>query len=68
MLGIYVPDGLSENAENIGKLLNKKNIYFVPFRQSNPITKPNLIAFEPNKIIDTIKYALEKKQIQPMLL
>ncbi len=25
-------NGLSGNAENIGKLLNRKNYYFVPFR------------------------------------
>ena len=33
-------NGLSGNAENIGKLLNRKNYYFVPFKQDNPITKP----------------------------
>ena len=32
-------NGLSGNAENIGKLLNRKNYFFVPFKQDNPITK-----------------------------
>ena len=56
------------NAENIGKLLNRKNIYFIPFRQDNPITKPHSLVFEPKYILDTIIKALEKEQIQPILL
>ena len=56
------------NAENIGKLLNRKNIFFVPFRQDNPITKPRSLSFEPRYILDTTMYALEKEQIQPILL
>ena len=51
-----------------GKLLNRKHYYFVPFRQSNPITKPYLISFDHSYIIHTIEYALEGKQIQPILL
>ena len=56
------------SAENIGKLLNRKHFYFVPFRQDNPITKPNSLVFEPNYILDTILKALQKEQIQPLLL
>ena len=56
------------NAENIGKLLNGKNIFFVPFRQDNPITKPRSLSFEPKYIFDTTLYALEREQIQPILL
>ena len=43
-------NGLSGNAENIGKLLNRKNYYFVPFRQDNPITKPRSIVFDSEYI------------------
>lgn len=56
------------NAENIGRLLNRKNIYFIPFRQDNPITKPHSLVFESKYILDTILKALEKEQIQPILL
>ncbi len=61
-------NGLSGNASNIGKLLNMKNYYFVPFKQDNPISKPYSIVFDPSYIIKTLEYALEKKQIQPILL
>ena len=68
VIGIYTQDGLSTNAENIGKLLNKKNYFFIPFRQNNPITKPNFLGFDPNYIKGTLEHALKKEQIQPILL
>lgn len=56
------------NAENIGKLLNRKHMFFIPFRQDNPITKPRSLVFDPRYILDTILKALEIEQIQPILL
>ena len=61
-------NGLGANAENIGKLLNRRNYFFVPFRQDNPITKPRSIVFDTEYIIKTIEFALDKEQIQPILL
>lgn len=61
-------NGLSGNAENIGKLLNRKHYYFVPFRQDNPITKPRSIVFDAEYIIKTLEYALEGEQISPILI
>ena len=68
LLGIATKDGLSTNAENIGKLLNRKNVYFIPFAQDNPITKPSSLAFSPKYIIRSIETSLEREQIQPILL
>lgn len=56
------------NAENIGKLLNRKHYYFVPMKQDNPITKPCSVVFDPTYIIKTLEYALDNEQIQPILL
>ena len=61
-------NGLSGNAENIGKLLNRKHYYFVPFRQDNPITKPRSIVFDAEYIIKTLEYALDGEQISPILI
>lgn len=68
IMGISTNDGLAGSAENIGKLLNRKHIYFIPFRQDNPITKPYSLVFEPKYILNTILKALEGEQIQPILL
>lgn len=68
VIAISTNDGLSTSAQNIGKLLNRNNFYFVPFRQDNPITKPRSIVFDPRYILKTLEQALDNEQIQPMLL
>jgi len=67
VIGISTNDGLSSNAENIGKLLNRKHYFFVPFKQDNPITKPRSLTFDLTYLIPTIEYALNNQQIQPLL-
>jgi len=68
VIAISTNNGLSSAGQNIGKLLNMKHYYFVPFRQDNPITKPRSIVFDPSYLIKTIEYALDREQIQPILL
>ena len=68
VIAISTNNGLSGAGQNIGKLLNLKNYYFVPFKQDNPITKPRSLAFDTSYLINTIEYALEGEQIQPILL
>lgn len=68
VIAISTNNALSGSAENIGKLLNRKNYYFVPVKQDNPITKPNSLVFDPTYIKKTLEYALDKEQIQPVLL
>lgn len=61
-------NALGANAVNIATLLNRKNIYFVPSKQDNPITKPASLVFDPEYITKTLEYALDGEQIQPILL
>ena len=68
VIAVSSNNGLSGSGENIGKLLNRKHYYFVPFKQDNPITKPRSIVFDPSYLIKTIEYALDDEQIQPILL
>ncbi len=68
VIGISTNDALSINARNIGMLMNMKNIFFVPFRQDNPMAKANSVLFDMEQIVDTIYLALQGKQLQPILL
>ncbi len=68
VLAISSNDALAANAENIGKLLVRKNYYFVPYGQDDPNNKPCSLVADMACIGDTIEWALEGKQIQPMLL
>ena len=68
VLAISTNDGLSGSAENIGKLLNRNNYFFVPFKQDNPITKPRSLVADFKYLIPTIELALDGEQIEPILL
>ena len=67
VLAVSTNDGLGASAKNIGMLLTGKNIYFVPFRQDDPINKPLSLVAKFDLIPATIECALEGKQIQPIL-
>ena len=61
-------NGLGANMASIAALINRRNYYFVPFKQDNPITKPRSIVFDPEFILKTIEHALDGEQIEPILL
>ena len=61
-------DGLSGAARNIGTLLGRKNYYFVPFGQDDPIGKPCSLMADFSRIGETVSAALRGCQLQPMLL
>ena len=68
VVAVSTNDGLGANFKNIGLLFNTKNIFFVPFYQDNPELKPNSLLAYMEKIPETVLYAKEGKQIQPVLL
>ena len=61
-------DALAASAENIGKLLARKNIYFVPFRQDDPAGKPTSMIADFTQIPEAADAAMQGKQLQPVLL
>lgn len=67
LLAISTNDGLAGNAGNIGSLLNRKNVFFVPFRQDDAQNKPNSLVFDQAVVEEASVCALEKRQIQPVL-
>lgn len=67
VLAVSTNDGLGAAAQNIGRLLNVRNIYFVPFGQDDPVKKPRSLVADFNQIPRTIAAALSGVQMQPML-
>jgi dipicolinate synthase subunit B len=68
IIGISSNDALSGNAANIGLLLNRKNYYFIPYGQDDPVNKPYSMICDFGRVNDTIKYALNGRQLQPIVL
>ena len=68
ILAISTNDGLSGSAESIAALLQRKNVYFVPFRQDAPHQKSFSLQSDFDLLGETIKAAMEGRQLQPVLL
>ena len=68
IIAVSTNDGLGTSARNIGILLNKANVYFVPFGQDDPTGKPDSLVADMTKITQTLKLALEGKKLQPQLI
>lgn len=68
VIAVSTNDALGANAKNIGELINRKNIYFVPFRQDDPSGKPSSMIADFSLLEETVLAALEGKQLQPVIL
>lgn len=68
VLAVATNDGLGAAAPNIGTLLGRKNIYFVPFGQDDCRGKPTSLVADMTRVEETMEAALRGEQLQPLLL
>lgn len=68
LIAVSTNDALSIAASNIGRLLNNKNVFFVPMRQDDSVGKPRSVVADFSKTYDAIMNAAEGKQLQPILI
>lgn len=68
IIGVSSNDGLGANGANLGRLLARKHLYFVPFGQDAPGPKPCSLVADFSRLGETIDAALEGRQLQPILL
>ena len=68
IIALSTNDALSGSAPAIAELLNRKNYYFVPFRQDDPVGKPTSLQADFSRIAATVEAALRGEQLQPLLL
>ena len=68
VVAISTNDALGISFQNIGRLMNMKQIYFVPFAQDNHRSKPNSMIAHMELLPETIEMAVVGKQLQPVVL
>lgn len=68
LLGVTTNDALGLNGPNLVKLMNSKNIYFIPFGQDDPFKKPTSLTAKLDYLLDSVKLALAGKQLQPIIV
>ena len=68
LISLASNDAMSANLSNIGKLLCRKGIYFVPMVQDDPESKPHSLVAEFEMTIEAIRAAMEGRQLRPVFL
>jgi dipicolinate synthase subunit B len=68
IIALATNDAMSANFKNIATMLEKKNVYFVPLVQDDPVSKPSSLVADFEKIEETIEYASRGIQIRPLFL
>ena len=64
VLALASNDALSANLKNIGTLISRKSVYFVPMEQDEPIEKPHSLIADFELLPQTLNDALNGKQYQ----
>ena len=68
LIAVSTNDALSGSAQNIGRLLNTKNIFFVPMKQDDFMQKPTSVVADFSKIKEAVENAVQGKQLEPLFL
>ena len=68
VIAISTNDALGLNMKNLATLMNEKNVYFVPFGQDNPNSKPKSLIANYDLLLDTILLAEKGRQLQPVIV
>lgn len=68
LIAVSTNDALSIAASNIGRLLNNKNVFFVPMKQDDCAAKPCSVVADFSRTYDAILKAVDGKQLQPILI
>ena len=66
LIALATNDALSANLENIARMLQRKNVYFVPLVQDDPIRKPHSLVADMERIPEAFDAILEGKQLRPL--
>ncbi|WP_322200627.1 dipicolinate synthase subunit B [Acutalibacter intestini] len=61
-------DALAASGQNAARLMNTKNVYFVPLRQDDPVKKPFSLVADFSLLKETVAAALAGRQLQPIFV
>ena len=68
VLALATNDGLSGSAPNLGMMLNRRHVFFVPFGQDDCREKPASLVADFSLVPGAIRAAVKGEQLQPLLL
>ena len=66
LFAVATNDALSQNLKNIGTLITRRSVYFVPMIQDDPIGKPHSLVASMEEIPEALEAAMESRQLRPI--
>lgn len=68
LLAVSTNDALGASAQNIGRLLTAKHVFFVPMGQDDPMHKANSVVADFSRLAEAAEAAVRGEQLQPLLI
>ena len=68
LLALASNDALSANLKNVGALLSRKSVYFLPMREDDPTKKPYSLVADFSRISEGLGAAMEGRQLHPLFV
>ena len=69
LIALATNDAMSQNLPNIGTLLSRKAVYFVPMCQDDPEKKPHSLVADMSRIPEALRAMLEHShQLRPIFI
>lgn len=68
LIALASNDAMSANFMNIGKLLLRKNVYFVPMKQDDTVNKPHSLVADFSLCSPCLRELQEGKQSRPLFI
>lgn len=68
LIALATNDAMSQNLANVGALLSRKGVYFVPLRQDDPTRKPHSLVADFTLVPSALTAMREGRQLRPLFL
>ena len=68
LIALASNDAMSRNLKNVGDMLGRKSVYFVPMLQDDPTGKPHSLVAELEIIPRAVEAAMRGEQLRPIFL
>lgn len=68
LIALATNDAMSQNLGNIGKLLNRKSVYFVPMKQDSPKSKPHSLVADFERLEEAFEAMRRAAQLRPLFV
>ncbi len=68
LIAVASNDAMSQNLKNLGALITRRSVYFVPMKQDNPEAKPHSLVADMSRICEAYDAMLEGRQLRPLFI